>query len=483
VSLLIGVDVGTSETKTGLFDLQGNLLRLARCGYPIITSGETGCAEQDPERWWSAVCQTLQEVAQDVPPGEIAALCVQGQGPSVVMVDESGKSLYNGLLWMDTRTIVQRDELSSRLGKPVSPFAYTPLAMWLRQHQERAYQEARWFLAVWDLIAFRLCGRAAASALAYFQPFPLEEIQAADLPERLFPPLVEAGQPIAGLTPAAAQETGLPLGLPVIAGTHDGIATFIGAGLVHPGRAADVDGTSGGVALCWDSPIAEPGIFSAAWIHPGEYIVGGAMAALGKCLDWVRETVVGSRLSYEESIAEAVKTPAGAEGLIFLPYLAGERAPIWDPLARGVFFGLTLNHRPEHLIRAVLESVAFALRHVAEELLEGGARIDELRVCGGQAQSREWNQIKADVTGIPVAVPRVPEAALMGAAVLAGVGAGLLTDITEGANQMVRIDEVLEPDPDRHQRYTELFGVYKRLYPDLRDAFHQLGVVTRRGED
>jgi len=481
VSLLIGVDVGTSETKAGLFDLQGNLLRLARSGYPIITLGETGRAEQDPERWWSAVCQTLREVAQGVTPGEVKALCIQGQGPSVVMVDEKGKPLYNGLLWMDTRTVAQRDELSKRLGKPVSPFAYTPLAMWLQQHQESAYRRARWFLTVWDLIAFRLCGRPIASTLAYFQPFPPAEIEAAGLPADLFPPLVEAGQPIAGLTPAAAQEVGLPAGLPVVAGTHDGIGTFIGAGLVRPGRAADVDGTSGGVALCWDSPIEKQGVFSAPWIHADEYIVGGAMAALGKCLEWVRR-VVGPGLSFEELIAEAVKSPPGAEGLIFLPYLAGERAPIWDPQARGVFFGLTLNHRPEHLVRAVLESVAFALRHVAEELTAGGARIDELRVCGGQARSGEWNQIKADVTGFPVAVPQVREAALMGAAVLAGVGSGQLADITSGANQMVGIAAVLEPDPGRQQRYSQLFDIYKRLYPDLREAFQQLSDFIPEGE-
>jgi len=213
------------------------------------------------------------------------------------------------------------------------------------------------------------------------------------------------------------------------------------------------------------------------------------MAALGKCLDWVRQ-VVGPGLSFEELIAQAVQAPPGAGGLIFLPYLAGERAPIWDPQARGVFFGLTLNHRPEHLVRAVLESVAFALRHVAGELIEGGARIDELRVCGGHAQSGEWNQIKADVTGFSVAVPRVREAALMGvreaalmgAAVLAGVGAGQFTDITSGANQMVRIDSVLEPDPERQQRYSQMFDIYKRLYPDLREAFQELsGLAAGEG--
>jgi xylulokinase len=486
VSFLIGIDLGTSETKAGLFDPEGNLLYLARQGYPIITEGETGCAEQDPERWWYAVCQALQDVAhyaaRHASQGELAALCVQGQGPSVVMADEQGKPLNNAILWMDTRPCVQRDQLSLCMGRPVSPFAHMPMAMWMAEQRPEAFSRARWFLAAWDFVAMRLCGQPLASALAYFQPFPEDEVEASGLPSRLFPPVVEAGQPIAGLTAAAAEATGLPEGLPVVAGVHDGIATFIGAGLVEPGRSADVNGTSGGLALCWTNPLQKPGIFSATWIHPGEYIVGGAMAALGKCLDWVHETVAGPGMAREDLIQAAIKTPVGADRLIFLPYLAGERAPIWDPKARGVFFGLTLNHRQEHLARAVLESVAYALRHVAEELLGSGARIDEMRVCGGQAQSEEWNQIKADIVGVPVAVPRVREAALTGAAVLAGVGAGLLPNITEGANQMVRIDAVLEPNPVHHRQYTELFQVYKRLYPDLRSAFHQLCVTDQEEE-
>jgi xylulokinase len=479
---LIGVDLGTSETKAGLFDQQGNLLRLARCGYPIITVGETGCAEQDPERWWSAVCQTLREVSRDAPAGELVALCVEGQGPSVVMVDAEGMPLNNAILWMDTRPCGERDELSQAMGNPISPFAHMPMAMWMARQREEAYAQARWFLAAWDFVALRLCGLPPASALAYFQPFPREEVEASGLPHKLFPQVVEAGHPIAGLTAAAARETGLPEGLPVVAGVHDGIATFIGAGLVEPGRSADVNGTSGGLALCWNEPINKAGVFSATWIHPGEYMVGGAMAALGKCLDWARVAVANSRLSHEELIQEAIKAPAGADRLIFLPYLAGERAPIWDSQARGVFFGLTLNHKQEHLVRAVLESVAYALRHVAEELFESGARIDEVRVCGRQALSEDWNQIKADVLGVPVAVPRVREAALMGAAVLAGVGAGLLPDITDGANQLVRIDRVLEPIAAHHRQYTELFGVYKRLYPDLRSAFRQLNVSALEEE-
>jgi xylulokinase len=478
---LVGVDLGTSEAKAGLFDPEGKLHRLARSGYPIITSGRIGNAEQDPKQWWRAVCQVLREVTKDVPARELAALCVQGQGPCAVMVNEQGEPLNNALLWLDTRHGTERDKLSQRMGRQVSPFAHMPLAMWLAEHRRVDYAQARWFLSSWDFIALKLCGQPAASALAYFQPFPEDEVGASRLPHKMFPAVVKAGFPIAGLTAAAARETALPEGLPIVAGAHDGIATFIGAGLVKPGRSVDVNGTSGGLALCWTGPIQKPGIFSEAWLHPGEFIAGGAMAALGKCLDWLREAVADSRVTHDELIQEATKAPVGADRLIFLPYLAGERSPIWDPQARGVFFGLTLNHGREHLARAVLESVAYALRHVAEDMIESGARIDEMRVCGRQALSEDWNQIKADVLGVPVAVPRVQEAALLGAAVLAGVGAGLLVDITAGSDQMVRIDRVLEPVRVHHKLYTELFDVYKRLYPDLRTAFHLL--ATRGPEE
>lgn len=479
LNLLIGVDLGTSETKAGLFDLEGNLLCLARREYPVLTGSGPGHAEQDPEIWWKAVCETLQEIARGVDADDLAAICVQGQGPSPVMIDAQGRPLHNTLLWMDTRPATERDELSNRLGAPVSPFASLPQAMWLKRHRVEAYRQARWFLMSWDFIVYRLCGRAATSILASFHPFPPQELSVSELPVSLFAPTVEAGQPIAGLTPDAAQQTGLPEGLSVVAGTHDGIATFVGAGLVDVGRAADVNGTSGGLALCWDRPIEEQGVFSTAWIHPGQHIVGGAMATLGKALNWYRDLVAGPETSFPDLIEGAMTTPPGADGLIFLPYLAGERSPIWDPQAKGVFFGLTLQHTRHHLARAVLESVAFATRHLAERLFEVGAQISEMRVCGGQARSAFWNQIKADVTGFPVAVPQVVEAALMGAAVLAGVGAGLVPDITAGANQMVRVSQVLEPDLGRYQLYTNLFRVYERLYPDLCEAFHQLDAIAR----
>lgn len=476
--LLLGVDLGTSETKAGLFDVEGNLLRLSTRRYPILAGQAPGTAEQDAEVWWQAVCETLREVSQGIPTDRLAALCVQGQGPSPVLVDSNGLPLRNVILWMDTRMARIREELSARLGKPVSPFTHVTPALCLLRETGTASARARWLLTSWDFIAFRLCGQAATAVMAAFNPFPTALVEAAELPPALLAPQVEAGRVLGGLTPLAAESTGLPVGLPVVAGIHDGMATFIGAGLVRKGLAADVDGASGGLALCWDRPIEEQGIFCEAWVTPGQYIVGGAMAALGLSVDWYREQIALPGSTVEELLAEAMTVPPGADGLLFLPYLAGERAPIWDQQARGVFFGLTLRHTRNHLARAVFESVAFATRHLAERLAEAGAQVHELRVCGGQARSMVWNQLKANITGFPVAVPRVTEAALLGAAILAAVGAGLLPDVIAGAESMVRIRELLEPHPEQHRRYSELYAVYRRLYPDLKEAFSQLHQVT-----
>jgi xylulokinase len=483
MSLLIGVDLGTTETKAGLFDGQGRLLRLVRSSYPILSDSETGAAEQDPTAWWNAICDALGEIARSVPPRELDAICVAGQGPSVVAIDGQGRPVHNAILWLDTRVQAQRQALASRMGHPVFPFAHTPLAMWLEQTCTAAARSPRWFLSAWDYITFRLCGKAVASTLAYFEPFPADEVAAAGLPEQMFPALITAGQPAGEVTEQAARETGLPAGLTVVAGAHDGIATFLGAALVEKGRAADVDGTSGGLALCWDSPVDRPGIFSESWLQPGQYIVGGAMASLGRCLDWARQHILGGTMSREEFVALADTAPPGSEGLLFLPYLSGERAPIWDAEARGVLFGLALSHRREHVARAVLESVAFALRHLADEVMAAGAVIAEMYVCGGQAQSQLWNQIKCDVLGLPVSVPRVREAALLGAAILAAVGSGLLPDAVSGATRMFDIEDTYTPDPSRHARYSAQYAVYRRLYPDLKEAFHQLSTVQRARDD
>jgi len=475
---LIGIDLGTTQTKTGLIGADGRLLRLGYGTYPIHTEDGPGCAEQDPDDWWRAICNTLKEVVQDIDPSEVAAICVSGQGPTVVMTDADARPLSNAVTWMDGRASTEAEVLSQRLGSPVSPFSFLPKAMWIKTHHPEAYQRATWFLPAWDYIAFRLSGQAVVSSSGTQQAFPQDQMEAAGLNPKLSAPAAAIGKPIGKLTAAASRDTGMPQGILVVAGVSDGMGTFIGSGLTKSGRTVDTGGTSGGLGLCWHEPLEAPGILSGPGILPDQFIAGGAMNGLGKALDWFLEVFEDPSVSHTDLIERAQRIQAGADGLIFLPYLAGERSPIWDPKARGVFIGLSLQHNRDHLARAVLEASAYAIRQIAQSLLDAGGEISEVRVCGGQAQSDVISQIKADVLGLPVAVPRVTECALMGAAVLAGVGAGLFPDIASSSEKMVQIKKSMQPDPDLHERYSEMYSIYERLYPALQETFHQLSDIV-----
>ena len=477
---LIGVDLGTTQTKIGLFDLQGQLIHLAQQGYSVYTGDGPGCAEQKPQDWWAAICVMLRELTQRVAGEDIAAICVGGQGPTTVLANAEGQPLCNAVLWMDTRATAEREALEASLGEPISPYAHVPTAMWMRSRFPEAYAAAAWYLTAFDFAAFRLSGRAVASTFGGRHPFPQEHLEAGRLRPELSPPAVGIGEPIGEVTTTASAETGLPAGIMVIAGVNDGIETVIGTRLTKVGQALDSGGTAGGFALCWSELLEAEGIYSWPGIIPGQSIIGGTMNALGKAMDWYLETFENSAISHDQLIERTLQISPGAEGLIFLPYLAGERSPIWDPAARGVFFGLSLKHNRDHLARAIVESTAFAVRHVTEPIQLAGGVVSEMMVTGRQARNDSLSQLKADVLGFPVAVPAVTEAALLGAAVLSGVGAGVFPDIASGSERMVRTRVVIKPNAQRYEFYSNIYAVYKRLYPDLREAFAELSVLNKK---
>jgi xylulokinase len=290
-------------------------------------------------------------------------------------------------------------------------------------------------------------------------------VDAAGVPATKLPPAVAAGMVLGGLTHEAAAATGLRAGTPVVGGTVDAFASYLGAGLLEPGDAYDPGGTAGGLGVYWDRPVEVPGSFVTPAPLPGLFSVGAAMAATGRALDWYRTEMLGGTVSTETLLREVADIPAGADGLVFLPYLAGERSPIWDPTARGVLAGLTLGHRRGHVARAIVEASAFALRHVAEPMLEAGITISELRVCGGPARSDTWNQIKADVTGFHVAVPRVLETGVVGSAILAAVGIGAFGDLRAAIPAMTAIDHHLDPRTEHAATYEAVYAAYRALYP------------------
>ena len=282
------------------------------------------------------------------------------------------------------------------------------------------------------------------------------------------------GAPLGLLRPDAAAALGLPVGTPVIAGVNDGTASMLGAGLSEAGDAVDTGGTSGGIGIYADRPVSVEGLFLAPAPLPGLWVVGGAMAATGAAIDWLRGPVLHDRWTTDELFAAAAATEPGADGLLFLPYLAGERAPIFDEQARGAFVGLTLGHGHGHLARAVLEGAAFAIRDVAEPLAAAGAPVRELRLAGRPSPGDLWARIKADVLGVPVAIPVIGDTAVLGAAVLAAAGVGAAPDLATGVASMTSVDRRIAPDPAAHARYDALFAVYRDLYPALRESLHRL---------
>lgn len=461
---VLGLDLGTTEVKAGLVTLDGRLLALARSGYELDTRAGHGWAEQDPGAWWSAVVSAVRAL-HVTDATEIVAIGVDGHGPTLVAVDGRGEATRPAITFLDARTGVEADELAAATGVRGWALGGLPAALWVERHEPAVAAATHWYLATWEWLAFRLSGEAAAP-LVPDQTVPDPGlVAAAGVPLERLPTATRTGGVVGRLTETAADALGLHPGIPVVGGTVDAFASYLGAGLLEPGDAYDPGGSAGGFGVYWDRPLVVAGGFVTPAPLAGRYSVGAAMAATGRALDWYRDSILGGTIATTALLAEAAGTPPGADGLVFLPYLAGERSPIWDPDARGVLAGLTLGHGRGHVARAIVEASALAIRHVAAPMLAAGVRVTEMRVCGGPARSDFWNRVKADVTGFEVAVPAVLETAVLGSAILGAVGIGAHGDLPTAIRAMTRIDARIEPRRELAPVYDRLYEAYVALYP------------------
>ena len=460
---VLGLDLGTTEVKAGLVSLDGRLLGLARSGYGLDVTGGHGWAEQDPGAWWSAVVGAVRALhSYDA---EVVAIGVDGHGPSLAAVDARGEATRPAITFLDTRASREAEELARTTGVRGWALGGLPAALWVERHEPDVAAATCWYLTTWEWLAFRLTG-VAAGPLVPDQLVPDPGLVAeSGVPGDRLPPPSAMGDVIGGLAGGAAEALGLRPGIAVVGGTVDAFASYLGAGLLEPGDAYDPGGSAGGFGVYWDRPLEVPGGFVTPAPLAGRYSVGAAMAATGRALDWYRDAILGDTITIEALLAEAAATPPGADGLVFLPYLAGERSPIWDPEARGVLAGLTLGHGRGHVARAIVEASALAIRHVAAPMLEAGVRVTEMRVCGGPARSAFWNGVKADVTGFPVAVPAVLETAVLGSAILAAVGTGSYPDLRTAIGAMTSIAERIEPRRELAGVYDRTYAAYCGLYP------------------
>jgi xylulokinase len=482
---LVGIDLGTTRVKVGLITPAGVAVGFGRSAYDIDVDPASGRAEQDPEAWWAGLGAAVREAVAAAEASGFEAIdpigmCVAGHGPTLTAVDADGRAVRPAMTWLDSRSSGERAELEAATGLKGWALGVLPAACWLEHYEPDAATRTRWYLNSWEALGLRLTGRAATSVVPGGQGVPRGALAGSRLALERFAPDAGVGTVLGGMLPDAARHLGLPAGAPVVVGLVDAFASFHGARMLEPGDAIDVGGAAGGFGVYADRPIEVAGGFTTPAPLPGLFSVGGAMAATGAALDWLGSEILNGSVPIAALLAEARTVPPGAEGLVFLPYLAGERSPLWDPSARGVFAGLTLRHTRAHLVRATLEAAALAIRHVAAPMLEAGIEVRAMRACGGPARDDGWNQIKADVTGFTVEVPRLRETAAVGAAIVAAVGVGVHPDLPTAIRAMTAIDRRFEPDPDRRAIYDELYAAYTALHPAVAPIMRGLA-ATRAG--
>ena len=471
---ILGIDLGTTEVKAGLVALDGRLLAIARAGYGLAVGHGPGWAEQDPGAWWSAVVGAVRALRPEVAI-DIVAIGVDGHGPTLAAVDGRGEATRPAITFLDTRAAAEADDLAEATGIRGWALGPLPAALWMERHEPDVAERTRWYLTTWEWLAFRLTGETAAPQVSgQAVPDPAAVTEATGLHMDRRPEAAAMGAVVGALTSTAADALGLRAGIPVAGGTNDAFASYLGAGLLEPGDAYDPGGSAGGFGVYWHEPVEVPGAFVTPAPLDGLYSVGAAMAATGRALDWFRDEIVGGGITTERLLEEAAATPPGADGLIFLPYLAGERSPIWDPTATGVLAGLTLAHGRGHIARSIIEASALAIRHVATPMLAAGVTVTAMRACGGPARSEAWNQVKADVTGFPVLVPAVLETAVLGSAILGAVGIGSCADLPSAIRSMTRIERRLEPRTEVAATYDRAFEAYTGLYPAVAPVMRPL---------
>lgn len=504
-ALLLGVDVGTTSVKAVLFDTQGIVLAEASQEY-LTRYPHPNWAEQDPEEWWQATCATIRRIFADgrFNAAQVAAVGISCQAPSMVAVGRDGRPLAPALIWMDRRSEREcawlRDQVGqaaiSRInGGRIDPYYMVPKLLWFKANCPDLYAATHQVLQANGYIIHQLCG--VFSIDLSHGPLTLcfdsvrgdwsdPLLDAMGLDRAKLPPVYPCSAVVGEVSGAAAAACGLASGTPVVAGMADGTAASLEAGLVQVGDAVEMTGQSTVLLICSDRPYLGDELIPLGHAIPGRYLVVGALVASGGALRWFRDQL-GERERAEAAqrgvdpfdllTEAAASSPPGANRLVFLPYLYGERSPIWDSDARGVFLGLTLATRKCDLIRAILEGAAYGLRHNVEAAARAGFPLTTLACVGGGARSPLWNQIKADVLGRPIRLPRAATGAPLGDAIVAAVGAGMYPTVEAAVAQMVEPGSEYAPNPEPAARYDALYRIYVGLYPALRESFHQLAQV------
>ena len=488
MSVLVGLDVGTGGARAVAVNDSGEIVAEASSEYPLYTP-RPGWTEQDPEDWWKGAKEVLTQVAAGA--GEVDGIGLTGQMHGSVFLDDSDLVLRPALLWNDQRTQAQCDRITEAVGEerlisisgnPALTGFQAPKIVWLRDEEPDNFRQVSRVLLPKDYVRFRLTGEyatdasdAAGTLLLDMQArdWSREILDALEIPQDWMPKVYEGPENTGALREGVAEELGLPPNIPVAAGGGDNAAAAVGTGIVRPGLVNSSVGTSGVLFVHSDEFKPDPSGRLHAFCHavPGAYHLMGVTLSAGGSLSWWRETLGGD---FDELVEAASDVPPGSEGLIFLPYLSGERTPYLNPKARGAFFGLTARHGIAHMTRAVMEGVIFSLRDSLEIMRELDVPIDEVRATGGGARSELWRRLQADIYAVPIRRTVADEGPAYGAALLAGVASGTYADVDEATSVVKLREEITEPDAERSKIYEEYYEVYRSLYPATSSAMSRL---------
>jgi xylulokinase len=485
---LLGIDIGTTATKGILLHPSQGIVAEAEAPSQLI-SRKAGWAEENPEEWWRNVgevtwtCLRKTGIARK----DVGAVGVSGMVPTLILLDPSGNVLRPSLQQNDDRSFeeiiefrreVDEDVVLRRTGSAITQQSIGPKLLWLRRHEPEAMAQAAHLMGSYEYIVYRLTGSFACERNWALES-GLFDLHREDWDESLLKLSMISrdwlgrvswpSEVVGGMNGEAARHTGLAEGTPVVTGSADHIASAFSAGVKSPGDLLVKLGGAGDILYDLDRLVVDPRLFLDYHVIPGKYLINGCMAASGSIIKWFRnELARGADYSVLE--AEGSSTPCGSDGLVLLPYFLGEKTPINDPLARGVLFGLTLSHTRGHIYRAILEGIAYGFQHHLAVLAERSLRAEKARVTNGGARSALWKQITADVLGIPLEEVANHPGSSLGAAFVAGMGIGQFKEWAE-IERFIRVSNMVNPNPEAHRRYQDLFQVYRGLYDSLKEKF------------
>lgn len=494
MDIFLGIDISTTSTKTIAIDPLGKILAVSSSGYSFETPYPLW-SEQDPYLWWQATKISIHECLQKtgLEPARVKGIGLTGQMHGLVILDENGTVLRPAILWNDQRTQKQCDEIRNVIGKrefvqitgndALTGFT-APKILWVKEEEPQIFEKIKHILLPMDFIRYKLTeefamDRAGGSGTILFdlkeRNWSFDLIRKLGFNPDWFPPTFEGTQVTGLLTKKAAEEVGLMEGIPVFGGGGDQAASAVGTGAVKEGIISISLGTSGVIFATSDSPFIEPDGRLHAFCHavPKKWHLMGVMLSAAGSLRWFKDTF-RKETDFDNLVAEAEHITPGSDGLLFLPYLTGERTPYPDPLARGGFIGITVRHTMQHFTRAVLEGVAFGLRDIFELMREAGLQnIDQVRITGGGSKSLLWRQIIADILNTEIVTINSEEGAAFGAALLAATGAGIFESVEQACSNTIMVRDRVIPGT-ASEIYNNIYSDYHLLYPSLKDIFHRI---------